>query len=65
MSGGKVFNRQSDGVPPVSAPHIPVLLNEVVTALALQAGEVMSMALSGPVAIRVLYGSSRLRCHRY
>ena len=37
--GGKVFNRQSDGVPPVSAPHISVLLDEVVAALAPQGGE--------------------------
>ena len=39
--GGKVFNRQADSVPPVSAPHIPVLLDEVVAALAPQSGEVM------------------------
>ena len=39
-SGGNVSNRQADGVPPVSAPHISVLLDEVVAALAPQAGEV-------------------------
>ena len=41
MSGGGDVNRQQQSVPPHSAPHIPVLLNEVVTALAPQAGEVM------------------------
>jgi 16S rRNA (cytosine1402-N4)-methyltransferase len=41
MSGGGDVNRQQQSVPPISAPHIPVLLNEVVTALSPQAGEVM------------------------
>ena len=41
MSGGGDVNRQQQSVPPISAPHIPVLLNEVVTALAPQVGEVM------------------------
>ena len=39
--GGHGTNRQQQGVPPLSAPHISVLLNEVVAALAPQAGEVM------------------------
>lgn len=38
-SGGDVFNRQQASVPPVSAPHISVLLHEVVGALAPQANE--------------------------
>ena len=38
-SGGDVFNRQQASVPPVSAPHISVLLHEVVDALAPQANE--------------------------
>jgi 16S rRNA (cytosine1402-N4)-methyltransferase len=41
MSSGGDVTRQQQSVPPTSAPHIPVLLNEVVTALAPQAGEVM------------------------
>ena len=41
MSGGGDVNRQQQGVPPISVPHIPVLLKEVVTALTPQAGEVM------------------------
>ena len=41
MSGRGDVNRQQQSVPPMSAPHIPVLLSEVVTALAPQAGEVM------------------------
>jgi 16S rRNA (cytosine1402-N4)-methyltransferase len=38
--GGNVSNRQADGVPPITAPHIPVLLDEVVASLAPQADEV-------------------------
>ena len=38
--GGNVSKRQADGVPPISAPHISVLLDEVVAALAPQSGEV-------------------------
>jgi 16S rRNA (cytosine1402-N4)-methyltransferase len=38
-SGGDVFNRQQASVPPVSDPHISVLLDEVVAALAPQANE--------------------------
>ena len=41
MSGGGDVNRQQERAPPQSAPHIPVLLNEVVAALAPQADEVM------------------------
>ena len=41
MSGGGDVTRQQQSVPPTSAPHIPVLLNEVVDALHPQAGEVM------------------------
>jgi 16S rRNA (cytosine1402-N4)-methyltransferase len=41
MSGGGDVTRQQQSVPPTSAPHIPVLLNEVVDALRPQAGEVM------------------------
>jgi len=41
MSGGGDVNRQQQSVPPTSAPHMPVLLNEVVAALHPQAGEVM------------------------
>ena len=41
MSRGGDVKRQQQSVPPISAPHIPVLLNEAVTALAPQAGEVM------------------------
>ena len=41
MSSGGDVNRQQQSVPPMSAPHVPVLLNEVVTALHPQAGEVM------------------------
>ena len=47
------MNRQQQSVPPHSAPHIPVLLNEVVTALAPQAGELM-MAHLGPAHSRAL-----------
>lgn len=39
-SGGSVSNRWADSAPLVSAPHISVLLNEVVAALAPQSGEV-------------------------
>jgi 16S rRNA (cytosine1402-N4)-methyltransferase len=41
MTGGGDVKRQQQSVPPTSAPHIPVLLNEVVEALRPQAGEVM------------------------
>lgn len=41
MTDGGDVNRQQQSVPPTSAPHVPVLLNEVAAALAPQAGEVM------------------------
>ena len=39
--GGHVTDRQQHGVPPMSGPHISVLREEVIGALAPQAGEVM------------------------
>ena len=39
--GGQANHRQASAMPSVSAPHISVLLDEVVAALAPQAGEVM------------------------
>lgn len=41
MSGGGHVSNRQPGVPPMSAPHISVLLNEVVAALAPQAGDVV------------------------
>ena len=38
MSGGGDVTRQQQSVPPTSAPHIPVLLNEVVDAMRQPAG---------------------------
>lgn len=39
-TGGSMSKRQADNAPPTSAPHISVLLNEVVAALSPQVGEV-------------------------
>lgn len=40
-SGGKMSTRQPQSAPPISAPHISVLLDEVVAALHPQAGDVL------------------------